>query len=334
VNFDIEEYAKSNLERVRLTGTGQITAECPWCFKWGGFYIDIETGKYICHKCEERGRSVTGIIAQVEGVSWHEAAAYILKREVEWRRKETPESLLERIQTISGRGEPAEAKEIDVPVPEEFVPVYKGGKWKYPVYLKERGIKKSTARQWGLGFCNRGRYYGRIIIPIECPNGCSFTSRDTTGVQHPKYLNPKGVDHGPLLLGWNHVELASDVALVEGPMDAIKMWQHGIPALAVMGKYLHAAQLRLLFRKPPDTAIVVMLDPEEVTAPYDMATQLVCRFDNVQIAKLSDGVDPGSATKTQAEKAYNDALAYDGSRAGPLAATLSASRKKMSKIYQ
>ena len=333
MKFDIEGWCKDNIDRARLNSSGQIVGTCPWCGKSDRFYVDAEKGHYICFKCEQAGRFMIGLISQVEGITRGEAQRLIMRSEVEFRRKETPQTLIEKILALRGEGPGAEPP-VDYSLPDEFIPVYKDGLWSFPLYLKDRRVKKVTAREWNIGWARRGRYAGRIIIPVECPNGHSYTARDTTGEQQPRYLNPKGADHGRLLLGWNHQQVEGDVCIVEGPLDAIKMWQHGIPTVALMGKVLHPEQLAMLLLKPSDAAITVMLDPEEAVAPYKVAEQLMCRFDNVSIATLPMGVDPGSSTREQAWEAYNNAVRFRGERTGKLSAIVGASRKKLEKIYQ
>jgi len=332
VKFDIEEYCFDQLERTKNAGIDQLMAECPWCEKWGSFYVNKKNGHYICHKCEEKGRRLVGVVAQVEGITWAEAKAFILKKSVQFRRKETTESLLEKIRALRD-GEYEEEEATEAELPPEFIPVWDGTTWKYPTYLKQRGIKARTAKEWGLGYCQKGKYGGRIIIPVECPNGKSFVARDATGEQQPKILNPSGVDQGRLLLGWLHVDVDQDVTLVEGPFDAIKLWQHGISALAMMGKTLHSEQLIQIFKRSVDSSIVIMLDPEETTAPYAVAAQLICRFENVYVACLPQGIDPGASTKKQAHEAYENATKYVGDRGGSLTASLNASRKKIARFH-
>jgi len=332
MQFDVKEWCQSHIEGARLNGSNQYVGRCPWCGKDGRFYVDAEEGHYICFKCQERGRWLVGLIARVEGITRNEARQYILRRAVQFRRQGTPQTLLQRLLAMRG-GEQPEVQQ-NTELPSEFIPVFRAGKWKMPVYLRERGVTRETAREWGLGWARTGRFACRLIIPVECPNGRSFTARDMTGQQEPKYLNPAGANHGRLLLGWKHAPLDGDVALVEGPLDAIKLWQHGIPALALMGKVLHKEQLEMLLAKPVDAGITVMLDPEEQTAPYDVARQLTCRFGSVHIARLPDGVDPGSATRNQARMAVESAERYTGGRSARLAASLASAQRKLADRYQ
>jgi DNA primase len=335
VKFDLVAYARDHLDAVKISSTGEINASCPWCGKPGHFYVNATTGKYICFKCEERGRNAIGLISHIEGVSRGEAARFIMRQAVQFRRRETQDTLRDRVMALRGvDSEDDIPGEVDFGLPREFRPVYKNGKFRMPIYLKKRGFKKATAKEWGIGYCAKGRYGGRVVIPISCPNGRSFTARDTTGKQDPRYLNPKGADHGRLLLGWEHHDIRGDVTLVEGPLDAIKMWQHGIPALAVMGKVLHSEQLFMLLRKPDDVAITVMFDPEEKAAPYKAAAQLAVGFEHVYIAHLPEGVDPGASTMEQAHEAQQSAARYTGGGVEHLTGMLEVARKKLSELYQ
>lgn len=336
--FDIETYVNDTLENPRRSGGDNYQASCPFCGKAAHFYINVETGAYICFKCEERGKSVAGIIAQVEGLTWERARALMMRRSVVFRRKETTQSLQERIRKlrhVAAKEEPEAEVAVDFDLPPDFVPVHKDGKWNTPVYLKERGITKATADAWGMGFCRRGHFGGRLIIPVLCPNGKSFTARDTTGEQQPRYLNPKGADHGRLLCGWNMADKTGDLVLVEGPLDAVKMWQHGIPALALMGKELHGEQFAMLLKRyPADTTVTVLLDPEEATAPYKAATRLLVRYTDVYVAKLPEGTDPGDSTPEEARKAMDEAVRFNGERGIALPGLLARTRKKIVEIYQ
>lgn len=341
MRFDIEDWVSRMLPDLNVNATGQAVGECPFCGKQGRFYVAVTGGKigsYICFKCDERGRNPVGLIAHVEGLSRGEAQRLMMKdAELFRRRQETAESLVDRIRATRGLDAEAEPELVDFDLPEGFIPVFKEGRkprWKFPVYLKERGVTKAAAREWGLGWCRSGVYAERLVVPVNCPNGRSFTARDMSGDQEPKYRNPAGADHSRLLLGWDHVKLSSDIAIVEGPLDVIKAWQAGIPVIGLMGKNLSPHQLALLMKKPPDCSITVMLDPEEVEAPYDIAADLSTYFEHVAIARLPDGKDPGNADPVELKQVYGDAKKHTGRSTSKLEHMLGASRKKMEGFYQ
>lgn len=336
MRFDVEAYVMDNLSHVKRSTGAELNATCPFCDKPDRFYINGETGKWVCFKCDQRGKTVAGVIAQVEGITYERAIAFMLRRAVQFKRKETPQTLLQKIKALRGAVEDAATERVDFELPEEFRPVsLPKDKWAMPLYLKERGVKRQTAKAWGMGFCARGRFGGRIVIPVICPNGKSFTARDATGEQQPRYLNPKGADHRRLFCGWNMVKPSGRVILVEGPLDAVRMWQHGLPALSMMGKVLHKEQFAMLCEAyPPSTEMMIMTDPEEAEAPYKIGARLLVRYENVYIAKLPLGVDPGDSSKEQAQKALDDAKRYRGERGGALPGILAKAKERLSKIYQ
>ncbi len=334
MKFDISKYVFANLEGCKKGSTGQISAVCPFCGRSSpiSFYVDIKTGNYICFKCEKRGHHLVGVVAEVENITWQQARTFLLKNLLERRRKETLPTLIEKIKALREIDEEDEDEKIQS-LPDEFVPVYERKKWRFPTYLKERGVERKTARVWGLGFCNRGRYRNRIIIPIICPVGESFTSRTIIKKQLPKYLNPVCPFQSHLLLGWPQIQKGGDLVLVEGPLDAIKMSQNGFNALALGGKVLHPEQIRMLTTLPSDTTITIMLDPEEKKAPLEVAKQLVFVFEGVYISTLPIGKDPGSATREQIEKAVDNAVIFQGERGVSLDINLSLLRQTLRETY-
>jgi hypothetical protein len=301
----------------------------------------VETGAFICFKEDEfRGKRIWSLIAHVEGITVAQARAEALRDNVRFvrRRKAPLESLAAQVAALRDRDvDEDETGCVAAELPRGFVPIYKDGRrrqYMRPIYLKQRGVKRTTCRTFNLGYCAPGEWYpsedaerrqyigGRIIIPIVSPTGYSWSARDMTGDQQPKYLNPLGADHRRLLHGWDQVEVGSDVVLVEGPMDVISLYQHGIPALAILGKELNKEQLGLLCKKPADAAITILLDPEEAEAPYKVAQELTARFSDIFIASLPRGVDPGDATRKQAWRAWDDAARYTGERTVGLKAKL------------
>lgn len=350
MSFDYTDWVETNLDKARPSAGSEWTATCPFCNKFGGFYVNVDPehercGSYVCFKCDARSRSFIGLIAQVEDVPFSAARRVLLKETVEFRRRETMDTLKDRIKAIRS---PVDLDwdaawgggEVDGGLPPEYIPVWDGKTWRVPDYMTKRGFYRETLRDWKVGFCERGRYAGRVIIPFECPNGRSFTARDLTGSDvedngefRPKYRNPSGVDHGRLLYGWHGVPLTSGFALVEGPLDAMKFQQHGIPALGCGGKVLRTEQLNMLFKKPADIPIVVMYDPEEELAPYGAAEQLIVRFTNISIGRLPKGIDPGASKLKVAHRAMESAVRFDGARAGRLRAMLKTARDRMYKRF-
>lgn len=161
-------------------------------------------------------------------------------------------------------------------------------------------------------------------------------SKDVWG---PKYLNPPGADHRRLLIGWHVARVTGDIVLCEGPLDAVRLYQHDLSALALGGKELHDEQLAMLRTLPPKAAVTVMLDPEEEVAPFKLAERLSLHFENIYIAKLplktktGKKLDPGESTREQAHKAVDEAEQWKSSRAPRVAAVVRQARKAWQKRW-
>lgn len=348
MRFDIEDYVSANLTNAKTVQAGngnEMTAVCPACDRYGGFYINTETGAYVCWKCDFRAHTVVGLVAQVEDLSWSEARGYIFTRSVKLRRKQDVFSLADRVRALRPHAITEDEPEtnVEVELPEYYVQIYdadRDPKWQLPRYLKERGITSRAAKDWGLGYCRKGKYGDRLVIPIDCPAGVSWTARAMSkDVWGPKYLNPPGADHRRLLIGWHVSRVTGDIVLCEGPLDAVRLYQHDLPALALGGKELHDEQLAMLRALPPKAAVTVMLDPEEEVAPYKLAERLSLHFESIYIAhlplktKAGKKLDPGESTREQAHKAVDEAELWKSSRGQRISAVVRQARKAWQKRY-
>lgn len=357
MNFDVEQYAEDNLSRVKPVQAGsghELTAVCPSCDRYGGFYLNCDTGAYLCNKCDFRARTVVGLVAHVEGISWSEARSYIFKKSVKLRRKADLFTLLDRIRALRPDAivEDDDQDNVNVDRPKYYVSIHdkdRDPEWQIPKYLKagSRSIKASTAKAWGLGYVRKRdptegaqNLEDRLIIPIDCPAGVSWTARAMSeDVWGPKYLNPSGADHRRLLIGWHVAKLTGDVVICEGPLDAVRLYQHQVSALALGGKELHDEQLAMLMDLPKSSAVTIMLDPEEEIAPFDIAARLNVHFDHIYIAKLpmklanGEACDPGNATKAMVHDAMDEAKQWKGSRMARLKHLVSRARTNAQKRF-
>ena len=97
-------------------------------------------------------------------------------------------------------------------------------------YLQLRGINREQILKWKIGYCDDGRFGGRVIIPSFNNDGNVnyFIARSYVGHQR-KYLNPtaeKDIIFNQLSVDWD-----SPVILVEGVFDAIVAGENAIPIL-------------------------------------------------------------------------------------------------------
>lgn len=167
----------------------------------------------------------------------------------------------------------------------------------YLDYLRKRDLL-SEAFQVGAGFCARGRYTGRVIIPHKASAGpettwLGFAARAIYEGMQPKYLYPRGMDRKGQLWG-GHLPATQDIYLVEGVFDALALCPAGV---ASFGKNVTEEQLDMLAKwasYPRDANVFVCLDGDAWQECQAVAMRLVLRdVPNVRWCKLPPTKDPG-----------------------------------------
>lgn len=112
-------------------------------------------------------------------------------------------------------------------------------------YWLNRGLSEAVCRKFRLGYDYES---GKATYPLRTPSGSVLgVVYRAIGAELPKYKYPKGVDISATLFGYYLVRTGvRDVVLVEGALDAIAMWDVGVPAVAQMGSNLSNKQIQLL----------------------------------------------------------------------------------------
>lgn len=113
-----------------------------------------------------------------------------------------------------------------------------------PHYWFKRGFTWETADRWGVRYDVERQ---RIILPVRDGLGkwIGYVARNLNPLL-PKYLNSPGLKSSSVLFGWN-ITHSDPAILVEGPLDAIWLDQHGIPGgAALMGSNLSQEQIHFL----------------------------------------------------------------------------------------
>lgn len=192
--------------------------------------VNVESGLFICFSCGARG----GIKALMEhfGVS----------------------SVEKNIETIDIR---RRLRQLQRPVSSDLAALDESylERYTFPTsYWKERGFTDETIKIFDLGFDPIGDHDGAFVtIPLRRTNGelIGVIRRYLDPDVQLRYRYPKGFKRRLNMFGsWLAAEdeSASTVALVEGSIDAMKVWQAGFPALAVYGSSLSEEQAGLLSR--------------------------------------------------------------------------------------
>ena len=135
-------------------------------------------------------------------------------------------------------------------------------------YLAERGIRKETAEEFGIGyFSGSGSMADRIVIPIHSERGMvlAYAGRSIDG-SAPKYKFSVGFHRSQVLYNLGraiegNLEARPSVAVVEGFFDCIKVHEAGFRCVALMGSSLSQEQEKLLDRH--FAHVVLLFDGDE-----------------------------------------------------------------------
>jgi DNA primase len=162
-------------------------------------------------------------------------------------------------------------------------------------YLYSRGLKKEDILLWKIGYCNEGRYGGRLVIPSFNNNGdCNyFISRSYVG-HRMKYLNPpvgKDVIFNELYIDWDE-----PVTLVEGAFDAIVAGHNSIP---IMGSTLREESKLFQAIVVHDTPVFLALDAD-ARKKQNYIIRMFRKYDvDMRIIDTDNCDDVGSMSKEE-----------------------------------
>lgn len=210
-------------------------------------------------------------------------------------------------------------KQRCVSLPEGFTPFSLSGNHReapYITYLAKRGVTRSSALIYRMGYADTGLLSGRVIVPSFDSFGMiNFWSARTIwdGVR-PTYRLPeatKNIISNEHMVDWN-----KPVFLVEGIFDEIAV---GPQAISLYGKLMHSSLAkRLVEFRPP--IVYVCLDTDARKEAVHLIEKLVGYDVKCSLVDLPSK-DPGSMTSGQIEIAVMSSKIVTGS-AGLIGARL------------
>jgi len=116
-------------------------------------------------------------------------------------------------------------------------------------FLASRGIAPHTARRFEVGaWHGHGLLEGCVAVRLHDLGGrpLGYAGRRLQPGDRGKWVLPRGLPKSTLLYGWHHMCAATQVVVVEGPWEVLRLHQLGIPAVALLGVHASHEQLRLL----------------------------------------------------------------------------------------
>jgi DNA primase len=169
-------------------------------------------------------------------------------------------------------------------------------------YLRQRGIDRATATEFGMGFYGGpGLMSGRIVIPIGNASGeiVAYVGRALDG-RSPKYKLPAGFRKAWELFNIQRAVATGSqtVIVVEGYFDCVRVHQAGFPfVVALMGSSLSASQERVLAERFEQVFLMLDGDAAGCAASRAIGTRLSGTCSVAQV-NVPEGAQPDQLSPT------------------------------------
>jgi DNA primase len=287
--------------------SGQLRFDCPKCSEIkgivggdgkGNLEVNVNEGVFNCWSCGE----THGTRGNIDKLFW-----LFANRELYNEYKELYSD--DHISYLAKEGINDKNKVISLP--KEYIELDKKNIKKngfidaFNYLVTYRGLNDLIIKRYKIGYCNSGKYKGRIILPSFDVNGNVnfFTSRAFHNIK-PKYLNEK-IDKRTIIFNEYFINWDANIYLVEGPFDHIVV-PNSIPLL---GKVL----LDEIFIKINDRAnsdVIIFLDGDAYENSLNIYKKLSSDrlYGRIKIIKLKMGLDPSLIFKKYGSKGIFEAL--------------------------
>lgn len=241
-------------------GEGKWRSRCPihkGSSNHSSFRIN-RYGKWICFSCGAGGE-MENLLMEMQGLSYKAALTLLdIAPGVRHRLIDIPE-----LPSFEERGKPQLGYDL---LPEREIVLFLRH---CPQLLLNRGFSRGSLKEWEIGYDTKKH---QIVIPVRDAHAnlvgvtyrSDFEGSLTSGGREIKYWHDH-FDKAKHLYGfhkWKGKKLRR-LHLVEGQLDAIRMWQLGHAACAVMGSWLDRRQQDILVKHARCKELVLMFDYDE-----------------------------------------------------------------------
>ena len=265
-------------EKLHYEHRGQISFDCPECDDdrhKGNLEVNYFSHVYKCWSCsDENGtHGPLGKLFDKYGNKKQKKVYNILQPE---------------------ENKPREKKLPKLRLPDNFT-LFRDSNPRYPVYqqaysyLKNRGITDDIIEKYGMGFCDKGNHFGRIVIPSYDKNGelNYYIARSWDPHTKAKYKNPES-SKDLIIFNEHLIDWDKDIFLVEGAFDSVFL-PNSIPML---GKHMSDLLFETLYERATGN-ITICLDSDAFQAAIKLYHNLNGGrlYGNIKLIKLTGDSD-------------------------------------------
>jgi DNA primase len=268
------------------------------------FSFNIRKGVFLCYSCNAKGRT--------QDLALHLKVAGGINSQVEVKAEEVKD----RIKKLFGDREYEHL--LDMKPSQQTLVRFTLGDVRHKEEWAKRGITNPEVfNAFKIGYSPLDNY---LAIPIWGNDGEyeGYIQRTLNPVapDNPKYKYPAGFPISQRLFGsWQArclgmTDRVKKLAVVEGSIDALSMWEVGIPAVALFGARMSTAQSKIIKALDP-RIIVVMTDQDTAGAQADLSIRTALKGSGIVIKRgqwdRTDGKDPAELTTQKRIEIFHEA---------------------------
>lgn len=272
---------------LKETPKGWLVGDCPHCGKENKFGVHVETNRSNCFVCLQKTKLLP-LVKVMEGFDTFSQVYNLLNNYDSFKLKVQRADRPKKIVKPFVNNLPPEYRLVGL-VDTRMDKLVRSK-------LKARGIGLTRAMLLGIGYCLKGTYSARIIIPFYRDGDIVYFNAWSMVATGAKYTNPDedtlGRGKGQVIYNHDALYTYNKVWMFEGVFNALTI---GLTATATGGKQITQWQLNE-YNSSPCKAVVIAWDSDAYLEAIQVAMKIV-HTKRVKVLKFPPGKDANDIGK-------------------------------------
>jgi len=268
--------------------------------------VNIEKDKFKCWICDYRGSAVMRLVRRhgtyIDYKNW---LKFVEDGDV------SSISFDDILRKLTGESQELNKTEESVDLPDGYKTLVNNDSLStLPArrFLDSRGITTHDVLKWKIGYCTKGSFRGRVVVPsFNLSGDVNYFIARTYDGHHRKYMNPSVSKD--IVFNELYIDFTDDLVLVEGVFDAI-IAGNAVPILGTTLRDDSRLFKRIVSNRTP---VYIALDKDALEKEQTIIRRLLSYNVDVFKIDLGDKPDVGEMTKEEFAEAKDKVVFVDDS---------------------